>query len=180
MGELALFEQAAPATPNEGVVYWATVATPSIPMVIDDAGNNRRLVAEFSGSWTPTIAGTGTAGTHTYTRQIGRYLKQGTFVYVQFYITINAKDGAMSGNAQIAGLPFTTRNISNYLQPGVIASWASLATAMVNVSIATNANATTVILLKATAATASLTAMVAADIQNGSELIGSICYEADS
>lgn len=180
MSQIILAEQAAaPSTPSAGKATLYVDTTPEIRLK-DDAGNVIVIPKQLSGTWTPTIAGSSTPGSHTYTRQIGRYTKTGTQVHVIFYVTINAKDGTMAGNVQIAGLPFTTKNVSNALQTGTIASWGALATAMVNVSIYTNTNATTAPILKATAATASLAAMVAADIQNGSEFVGSISYEADS
>lgn len=46
MGELALYEQAAPATPNEGVVFYSTVATPSVAMVKDDAGGDYAIALQ--------------------------------------------------------------------------------------------------------------------------------------
>lgn len=197
MSAITYAESATPSTPSTGKAK-TFVPVSSVPTlaILDDAGVVGKIAISgaftltvpatgtaaliSSGTWTPTIAGTATAGSHTYTRQIGRYTKIGTLVYVIFYVTINAKDGTMAGNVQIAGLPFTTKNASNVLQAGSIASWGSLATAMVNVSIYTNTNATTAPMLKATAATASLAAMVAADIQNGSEFVGSIVYEADA
>ena len=58
------------------------------------------------GTFTPTIVGTSTAGTGTYTQQIGRYTKVGRLVTVDVYVAWYAHTG--TGNMQIAGLPFTT------------------------------------------------------------------------
>lgn len=67
------------------------------------------LAAIESGSWTPTIAGSTTAGSNTYTTQSGYYYKIGDLVYLTGYIKMSTKDAAMSGNARIAGLPFSVR-----------------------------------------------------------------------
>jgi hypothetical protein len=71
------------------------------------------------GSWTPTIAGSTTAGTHTYSVQQGKYYKIGKQVTAFFAITMTAKGGTMAGVAAIAGLPFTADNLA-YSQGGSI------------------------------------------------------------
>lgn len=57
------------------------------------------------GTFTPTVIGTGTAGTGTYSVQAGSYTKVGRLVSFQFYINITDHTG--TGNMQFAGLPFT-------------------------------------------------------------------------
>lgn len=57
------------------------------------------------GSFTPTIVGTTTAGTGTYTVQLGRYTRIGNRVLFSAYITWTAHTG--TGNMRISGLPFT-------------------------------------------------------------------------
>jgi hypothetical protein len=58
------------------------------------------------GTWTPVIAGAGTAGTQTYATQTGRYTKIGRIVILEFRVTLTAVDGATAGNMLITGLPF--------------------------------------------------------------------------
>lgn len=58
------------------------------------------------GTWTPTLIGASTAGTQTYSVQIGRYIRVGDLVWVLGSITLSAKDGATSGALRISGLPF--------------------------------------------------------------------------
>lgn len=58
------------------------------------------------GSWTPTVVGSTTAGTGTYTYQYGRYTRVGNRVDIQGAVRITAHTGA--GNMRIAGLPFTS------------------------------------------------------------------------
>jgi hypothetical protein len=59
------------------------------------------------GAWTPALAGSSTAGTQTYSVQLGRYNKIGKLVTVWWRISLSAKDAATSGNMRITGLPFT-------------------------------------------------------------------------
>jgi hypothetical protein len=58
------------------------------------------------GTWTPTLAGSVTAGANTYSVQSGTYSRRGGLVFITATLTINVKDAAMSGQLHINGLPF--------------------------------------------------------------------------
>ena len=62
------------------------------------------------GTWTPTIRGSGTAGTYTYAVNLGSYTKVGRMVSLSFYITNISISSAGSGYIQIIGLPFEKRS----------------------------------------------------------------------
>jgi hypothetical protein len=62
------------------------------------------------GNWTPIIAGDATAGTQTYSTQIGKYTLIGRTVLVEGLVIMSAKDGTTAGNIVITGLPFTSIN----------------------------------------------------------------------
>jgi hypothetical protein len=62
------------------------------------------------GTFTPTINGSTTAGTGTYTIQSGRYTKIGRQVYCAGTVSWSAHDG--TGNMRIAGLPFSSVNVT--------------------------------------------------------------------
>jgi hypothetical protein len=67
------------------------------------------------GTFTPTVVGSTTAGTATYSpgAQNGYYTKVGRLVTVQVYMVWSGHTG--TGNMRFAGLPFNTANItSNY------------------------------------------------------------------
>lgn len=64
-----------------------------------------------NGSWTPTLIGSTTAGTTSYTTQQGYYTKIGSLVFITGTIVITAATG--TGNATIGALPFTIRNQAN-------------------------------------------------------------------
>lgn len=71
------------------------------------------------GTFTPTIVGTTTAGTGTYSVQIGTYTRMGRVVRFNVAITWSAHTG--TGNMNIAGLPFTASATANS-QPVSVAS----------------------------------------------------------
>lgn len=57
------------------------------------------------GTWTPTVIGTGTVGTATYTTQYGWYVRLGNLVFYGFQLDYTAGTG--TGNLRVEGLPFT-------------------------------------------------------------------------
>jgi len=57
------------------------------------------------GTWTPTIIGSTTPGTQTYTVQTGAYIKIGKLVYINLLVAISAKDAGIAGDITIGGLP---------------------------------------------------------------------------
>jgi hypothetical protein len=63
------------------------------------------------GTFTPTVIGTGTAGTGTYQVQVGRYTKIGDVVRFSLTVEWNAHTGTV--NMRLAGLPFTALDIDN-------------------------------------------------------------------
>ena len=72
------------------------------------------------GTWTPTLEGTTSAGTTTYTGQSGDYTKIGNTVTIGFYISFTAATG--TGEMKLGGLPFTQNavNTNNVKLGGVM------------------------------------------------------------
>lgn len=64
------------------------------------------------GSWTPVLQGATIAGTHSYSAQVGRYIRVGNLVTVWFRIVLTALDGTATGAAQVSGLPFPARAVT--------------------------------------------------------------------
>ena len=58
-------------------------------------------------SWTPTLAGTTTAGANTYAYQSGWYTAHDGICTLGFALGLTAKDPAMAGNLEILGLPIS-------------------------------------------------------------------------
>lgn len=80
---------------GKGIDFSATAGT----------GTSELLADYEEGTWTPTITGSTSAGTGTYTTQIGRYVKIGSMVYCQAYILWTNHTG--TGNLWLTGLPYT-------------------------------------------------------------------------
>lgn len=65
------------------------------------------------GTWTPAYAGTGTAGTFTYSVQVGFYTVIDRLVFVQFHVAISAISVAPTTSMTITGLPLTPASDTN-------------------------------------------------------------------
>lgn len=71
------------------------------------------------GTWTPTVVGTGTAGTCTYTTRVGKYTKIGNVVTLMCSLGWSGHTG--TGNTLISTLPFTPANYSsNAIWPAAV------------------------------------------------------------
>ena len=86
-----------PSASGAGITFPATQSASTDANTLDDYEE---------GTWTPTIIGTVTAGTGTYTAQTASYTKIGNLVTVQIYMAWTAHTG--SGSMRISGLPFTS------------------------------------------------------------------------
>ena len=77
------------------------------------AGMTSQLLNWYEeGTWTPTIIGSSSAGTGTYTLQEGHYTRIGRQVTVTCAITWTAHTG--TGVIRVSGLPFTIKNDNVY------------------------------------------------------------------
>lgn len=65
------------------------------------------------GTFFPTIFGSSTAGTPTYSFQVGRYQKVGTMVQISGAVRWTALSGS-AGSLRMGALPFTVSNATNY------------------------------------------------------------------
>jgi hypothetical protein len=75
-----------------------------------------------TGTWTPVMTGTTTAGTTTHTVQTGNYIRVGNLVTVNFSVTWSAATG--TGDMFVYGLPFTVGalNVGNaFIADGTLA-----------------------------------------------------------
>jgi uncharacterized Zn-binding protein involved in type VI secretion len=72
-------------------------------------GMTSELLDDYEeGTFTPTVIGTGTAGTGTYSSQAGRYQKVGNTVHFELVVVWTAHTG--TGNVRVTGLPFAPVN----------------------------------------------------------------------
>jgi hypothetical protein len=88
---------ATPNTSGGGITFPAT----QVP-----SANTNTLDDYKEGTFTPTIIGTTTSGTGTYTRQVGTYTKIGNLV--NYSISLIWTNHTGTGNISISGLPITT------------------------------------------------------------------------
>lgn len=80
-----------------------------------NAGTNF-LNVYVDGTFTPVAVGATSAGTGTYSFQLGRYQKIGPRVHLDYNIAWTAHTG--TGTVRHSGLPFTIKSLANY-QPGM-------------------------------------------------------------
>jgi hypothetical protein len=64
------------------------------------------------GTWTPSFAGSGVAGSFTYSQQIGYYTQIGNLIFIRGFVGISAIAVAPTADMVIGGLPFTAANIA--------------------------------------------------------------------
>lgn len=67
-----------------------------------------------TGTFTPTLAGSSTPGTFTYTNQDGRYTRIGNRVIFDLRVVVNTVSGSPAGDLRIGGLPFTAGSGQTY------------------------------------------------------------------
>ena len=90
----------APSTSGAGITFPATQSASSDANTLDDYEE---------GTWTPVV--TSGVGSLTSYTSAGSYIKIGQFVFVRFTFTITSA-GSSSGDAGVAGLPFSTTSNS--------------------------------------------------------------------
>ena len=118
-------------TSGKGIDFSATAGT----------GTSELLNDYEEGTFLPTVIGTTTAGTVTYARQLGRYIKVGNLVTVQIYLSWSGGTG--TGNLAFGGLPFTIANNANEYATATIGVFDGIALTALNVpSIAGSWNTT--------------------------------------
>ena len=95
---------------GQGIDFSATPGT----------GTSELLADYEEGAFTPTVIGSVTAGTGTYSANNGFYTKVGD--RVTFTIVINMSAHTGSGNMRLAGLPFTSSAVTNDISYVTIAA----------------------------------------------------------
>lgn len=101
------------ATPasGAGITFPATQSASTDANTLDDYEE---------GTFTPTVSGSSSAGTGTYSKQVGSYTKVGRQVSVNVWVEWSAHTG--TGNLQLTNLPFTSNSTTN-LYSSVTFGW---------------------------------------------------------
>lgn len=150
----------------------------AFPATQNASANANTLDDYEEGTFTPTIIGSTTPGSHTYAAQAGAYVKIGCWVYCQGHVQITTKDGSMAGTfAQIGGLPFTPSNPSGGRQQGLICEYYTIASSRQLSGLRMSASASAYILYLG-AGNAVL--LAPADIQDGSTVSFYVAYRTAS
>jgi hypothetical protein len=101
-------------TAGNGIDFSATAGT----------GTSELLNDYEEGTWTPSLAGSATAGTVAYSSQYGYYTKIGRLLYVWFDVEVSSFSGG-TGGLTMTNLPFSNANITNFyptFQPWFVAA----------------------------------------------------------
>lgn len=131
--EKAFAEQAQPAPyiPSQDVPF-----SPAVPDMVQKIIDLETMLAGIPSAlnlscdpfvWTPTIAGSSTPGSQTYTSQIGSGLKIGNLVVAFCQFSLSAKDVATAGNLQVRGLPYQASGITNTFYAGMLGAISNVA-----------------------------------------------------
>jgi hypothetical protein len=129
-----------------------------------------------SSTWTPVIAGASTAGTQSYSNQIGRYTRINNLIMLWGRVTMTAKDGATAGNFTITGLPFASVNITGLEFPVSIGFAGNVDVTAGKVIAATIAPNSTAITMNEIGDNAAYAALGAAAIQATTDVSFSATY----
>ena len=166
-------EAAGDVTVNTGNLIQGTAAkginfTANTPA----AGMTSQLLNWYEeGTWTPSIGGTA-----TYTVQEGRYVKVGSFVYLQAKIQINVL--GTGSTTTITGAPFTSLTTSFASGgTGSVAYFGSLATAVTTLIPSIGSGSTSIIFGSVAVAATTMTASTAV-FGNSTRIDFSMTYRA--
>lgn len=145
-----------------------------------NASSNANTIDDYEeGTWTPVLGGTGGTTGQAYSRQAGQYIKIGQLVLAS-YTVILSTEGTITGNVQVSGLPFTVgSDAGGFVTDCAVCRYNSLVTTWSHLFVTPIVAATTALLQGATVpTTGNVTALTALDVNDTTELRGSILYRA--
>jgi len=154
---------------SSGITFPATAVAASDANTLDDYEE---------GTWTPTITGTSVSGSQTYGTRHGGYTKIGRQVTLNFYLALTAK-GTIAGNIELSNLPFTTGNNNDAVRYGRgLFGFNNLATSWSHLGSLNDVSLTSLGIVGIKTAASSQILLTASDLNNNSELYGSVVYNA--
>jgi hypothetical protein len=133
-----------------------------------------------SGSWTPVVQGSGTAGTYEIASHLCRYSRIGRRVFLDVSITFaGAVTGGGTGYMQITGVPYAKSASTSPIGPAaVVGVDFTTAGASLSLSFITSA-ASSIVYIFETVDAAGGKSLPIAGIGASDAVIASICYETD-
>lgn len=90
---------------SAGAPIFRALAAADIPLATQTLRG--AISREAANTFTPSVAGSTTAGAQTYGTRVGYYSLIGNTCIAYISVTLTAKDGAMAGDVTITGLPFS-------------------------------------------------------------------------
>lgn len=157
-------------------ISYATAGQIKFPAAQNASADANTLDDYEEGSWTPILGGSTGTGTQTYSIQVGRYVKTGKMVWVQWYVQLSSL-GVVSGNAELQGLPFTSENTTNLYTTASV-SWSSFVGALGYLTLQYPPNSTSAALVGSAGPVTSLVVLNTGNFNNTSGLMGSMTYRA--
>ena len=144
-------------------------------------GVSGEVLADYEeGSWTPVLVdssrGDGASESQGYSGQLGRYIKIGTFVHIQFHLEMNSIGSLTAGSvAYFGGLPFTPATQSNMIHSINCFASGLNSTAGYGGGISVNSNDTFLAITTNDAATGG-TSMLISEVSASGNFWGTIGY----
>ena len=156
---------ATPSGSGSGISFPATQSASSDANTLDDYEE---------GTFSPTI--TASSGSVTYAAQFGTYVKVGGWVFIQLYIGFSKN--TISGNINLANLPFTAKSGTNFYNSTSCGYWNNLGTAILNPTSYMGGGQSQFAIRKLTAASTNTnTPLTDADLgASGNEFMFSVFY----
>lgn len=128
-------------------------------------------------SYTPTLAGDSTAGSNTYTTQVGRYCRIGPLVVVQFNVVLATKDAAMAGNIYVS-IPVAAASVTSLFGAGAVYhSGITLSAGYTQIAMLISQGTSRAFMYKNGSGAAGAF-IVAADVAGTAQVVGTFAYLA--
>jgi hypothetical protein len=141
------------------------------------AANTSQLTTYEEGTFTPSFVGATNAGTGWgYSLQSGAYTRIGRTVFVSGRVALSSVSVDATGVICISGLPFTVKNANNFNAPASLARTINFTTSIVSLEGAARPNFNQIQLTKRTAASASSSSVVLADLSATTSIDFACCY----
>jgi len=150
-----------------------TVATGGYTLTVPATGT---AALYATGSWSPTLIGSGSNPTNTYTVQLGSYIKINTLVIASFNVRISNTSGG-TGNIRIGGLPYAARTLTSYVAVGSVEALVDLSAGNTALLIEIGSGAQHIDLIQYGDNTGGSFIALSA-LSFTSYFIGTICYES--
>lgn len=160
---------------------YALSATDRTLTLIYDGTNFRELARSggfvSSGTFAPTIGGSGGQSGQVYAVQVGKYVKVDKLVTAYGRIQLSTL-GTITTDVQLQGLPFTSENTSNLRFTGVIGEWESMTSSFVSLGLDGVPNVTAMTLYGRKSAGTGAIALAQADLSANTAFSFSVAYAA--